>query len=55
VRPRTRPVLDARRAAELVAELYARRPGYLAPWRPVPRSAGDGLVRVWARYIEALL
>jgi hypothetical protein len=48
-------VLDPRRAAEIAAGLFARRPGYLAAWRPAPQSPGDGLTRVCARYLEALL
>ncbi|MFL6236324.1 MAG: hypothetical protein ACJ76N_24545, partial [Thermoanaerobaculia bacterium] len=55
MKPQARPVLDPRRAAEIAAGLFARRPGYLAAWRPAPQSPGDGLARVWARYLEALL
>lgn len=55
MKPRPRPVLDPRRAVEIVAQLFARRPGYLAAWRPAVKGPGDGLARVWARLIEALL
>ena len=55
MKERPRPVLDPRRAAEIVAQLFARRPGYLAGWRPAAKGPGDGLARVWARLVEALL
>ncbi len=55
MRTRPQPVLDPRRATEIAAELLARRPGYLEAWRPETGSPGDGLVRIWARYLETLL
>jgi len=55
VKPSATLALDSRRAQELAAALVARRPGYLALWEPPARGAGAALVRIWARYLEAVL
>jgi len=55
VRSRPQPILDPRRAAEIAAQLLARQPGYLEAWRPEPGSPGDGLVRIWSRYVDTLI
>jgi hypothetical protein len=41
-------------AERLVEELLRRTPGYVPEWKPVGLSKGEALLRVFARYMEAL-
>ena len=47
--------LDTRDAEEVVAELLARRPGYVPLWRPGRAGADLSLVQTFARYLQVIL
>ena len=47
------PVLDARAAADVLAGLLARRPGYLPGWRPQPGESAYALLEATA-YLAGL-
>lgn len=47
--------VDARDAAELAAELQARRPGYLPDWKPAANDAGYALALIASRFANAVL
>ena len=48
-------VLDSRRAAEIVAQVLARRPGYVTQWHPGQKGADIAVTEVFARYLYAIL
>ncbi len=50
----SRPV-DARRAAELCAELLARREAFVAAWHPGDEGPDAALTWIAGRYVEAIL
>jgi len=43
------PVLDSRRAADVLAELVEDVPGYSAHWRPRPGGSGYALLQVLSK------
>jgi hypothetical protein len=47
--------LDSRQAAEFVAELLARRLGYLPTWRPPNIGPDRAVVEIAARYLQAIV
>lgn len=49
------PTLDPRTAEHFVEEFLKRRPGYLERWDPPQQGLGAALIRVHARYLEAIL
>ncbi|NLX10726.1 MAG: putative baseplate assembly protein, partial [Chloroflexi bacterium] len=49
------PVLDERHAAQLVAALLARRPGYTPDWLPPDQGPDAALLWIAARYAEHIL
>lgn len=48
-------VLDPRRAQRIAEDILARRPGYVPEWTPRVDHPGDALVRIQARFLEAVL
>jgi uncharacterized phage protein gp47/JayE len=48
-------VLDARDARQWLADLLARRGGYVPEWLAADQSAGAGLAAIGARYLEAVV
>ena len=48
-------VLDSRKAAEIVAQVLARRPGYVPSWNPADKGADIAVTQVFARYVYAIL
>lgn len=48
------PLLEPRRSDEFVASLHERIPAYVPTWRPQEGAAGDALLRIYARFLEAL-
>ncbi len=48
-------VIDDRDQDALLLELEARRPGYVAEWRPDARDPGYGLQLIAARYLQAII
>jgi len=49
------PLVDARRAADIVRQLLARRPGYVPQWLPPDKGPGSALIWIYAHYLEAIL
>lgn len=49
------PILDPRDAGRVLAELLARRPGYLPGWLPASGQGGWGLLQILARYAEVII
>jgi Baseplate J-like protein len=49
------PVLDRRRAADVLAELVEDVPGYSAHWRPVTGGSGYALLQVLSNYCELVI
>ena len=52
---RTQIVLDSRNAANIVAQVLARRPGYVPQWNPGPKGPDIAVTEVFARYLYAIL
>ena len=50
----TAPLLEPRQSDELVATLRERLPAYVPAWRPADGAAGDALLRIYARFLDAL-
>lgn len=48
-------VLDSRKAAEIVAQVLARRPGYVPTWLPSDKGPDVAVSQVFARYLYAIL
>ena len=48
-------VLDSRKAAEIVAQVLARRPGYVPAWIPADKGPDVAVSQVFARYLYAIL
>jgi hypothetical protein len=48
-------VVDPRDTVALLAEIQARRPGYVPEWKPASSDPGQALVQIAARYAEALV
>jgi hypothetical protein len=48
-------VLDSRKAADIVAQVLARRPGYVPEWHPGQKGADVAITEVFARYLYAIL
>jgi hypothetical protein len=48
-------VLDSRKAAEIVAQVLARRPGYVPSWIPADKGPDIAVTQVFARYLYAIL
>ena len=48
-------VLDSRRAADIVAQVLARRPGYVPAWHPGQKGPDLAITEVFARYLYAIL
>jgi uncharacterized phage protein gp47/JayE len=48
-------VVDERDQEALLREMEARRPGYVAEWRPGPRDPGNGLQLIVARYLQSII
>lgn len=53
--PPAPPALDARDAEQLLAGLYARRPGYVPEWLPAERRLDAAIAPIVARYVFTLL
>jgi len=49
------PDIDDREASQLVAELLARRPGYVPEWAPTRDGLDSALVQIAARYWQAII
>lgn len=49
------PLLDSRRAQEVLLELLARRAGYLPNWKPSEDAGDAALLKILARYAETLI
>jgi predicted phage baseplate assembly protein len=49
------PILDPRRADELLADLYRRRAGYVPTFEPTPGGPGAALLRIAADQLAALV
>ncbi len=49
------PDIDDREARQLVAELLARRPGYVPEWTPTRTGLDSALVQIAARYWQAII
>lgn len=47
--------LDARKSAEIVAEVLARRPGYVPAWSPGAQGADVAVAEIFARYLYAIV
>jgi phage-related baseplate assembly protein len=47
--------VDPRDAKRLLADLLARRPGYVPEWRPSGAGAGAALLQITARYLQAIV
>jgi Baseplate J-like protein len=47
--------LDTQEAAQLMADLLARRPGYVPEWLPSEAGADVAVAQVAARYLQAIL
>ncbi|NIE58643.1 putative baseplate assembly protein [Burkholderia sp. Ax-1735] len=47
--------VDSRGLNDLVAEIFARHPGWVADWMPAANSAGNGLAWIAARYRQAVI
>jgi hypothetical protein len=47
--------VDAREFAQIMADLLARRPGYLGEWLPAERGPDAALVQIVTRYLQAIL
>jgi hypothetical protein len=54
VRPGDPPILDARGAAEVFAELLARQPAYVPELAPAEKGPGYALLQIFARYMQAV-
>jgi Baseplate J-like protein len=54
IRP-ARPLLDSRLAAQIVAALQERRPGFVPEWRPGEKGPDAAILQVFARYLQAIL
>ncbi len=52
---RTQIVLDSRNAADIVAQVLARRPGYVPQWNPGEKGPDIAITEVFARYLYAIL
>ncbi|HEX7527200.1 MAG TPA: hypothetical protein VF327_12880, partial [Gaiellaceae bacterium] len=48
------PILEQRRADGFVETLRERLPAYVPGWRPQDGGAGDALLRIYARFLDAL-
>ena len=61
MKPPIHPVLDPRRAPQIVQQLLDRRPGYLPDWLlpndldSLEKSPGSALLWIYARYLDAIL
>src|SRR5262249_61347569 len=49
------PKLDEREVVQLVAELLARRPGYVPEWSPSASGPDAALVQIAARFWQAII
>lgn len=47
--------LDPREAAQIIAELLMRRPGYVGEWLPSKKGTDAAIVQIFARYLYAIL
>ncbi len=52
---RTQIVLDSRKVADIVAQVLARRPGYVPQWNPGQKGPDIAVTEVFARYLYAIL
>lgn len=55
MKPGALQVVDPRRTLEIIEELLARRPGYVPEWVPPDAGPERALIRIYARYLEAVL
>lgn len=49
------PPIDSRQAVDLLADLLARRSGYVPEWQPEEGDAGLALAQIAARYLQTIL
>lgn len=55
MKPSVTPILDNRDAERVFLELMRRRPAYLPAWRPGEGQPGWALLRIFARYMRAVI
>lgn len=50
-----RIIIDSRTVADLLTELFTRRPGYVPEWLPTEKGADAAIAQIVARYLQSIL
>ena len=53
--PSSKILLDPREAAQIVADLLVRRPGYVREWLPSEKGPDAAILQIFVRYLYAIL